>query len=137
MHLRVIREPSTPGGTFGALYVDGVWLCWTLEDRLREGPKVPGDTAIPAGSYPVVLSMSARFRKTLPEVQNVPGFSGIRIHSGNTAQDTEGCLLVGQTRISTQICYSKQALEALMTKLQASVAANKSVTIHYENPPTY
>lgn len=132
MHLRVIREPSRAGATLGSLYVDNVWECWTLEDEIRE-VKIPGVTAIPAGTYPVVLSLSNRFKCELPEVQHVPAFVGIRIHAGNTIADTEGCLLVGQARKAGTIALSRPALASLMVKLRA--AASEGVTITLENPP--
>ena len=97
----VVREASTIGGTLGTLmaYVSGakVYTCYTLEDPVRpkDAPKVWGDTAIPAGKYPVAVRFSNRFQKELPGVQNVPGFEGILIHSGNTKADTHGCILLG------------------------------------------
>lgn len=95
MHLRVIREPSTAAATLGILLIDGVFACWTLEDVVRPA-KIPGETAIPSGCYDVRLSLSQRFQKVLPEVLAVPGYSGIRLHAGNGAGDTEGCVLVGR-----------------------------------------
>ena len=81
--------------TIGELSVDGNYICDTLEDRVRPtGEKVYGETAIPYGTYTVTLSYSNRFKKTMPEILNVPNFSGIRIHCGNSSKDTEGCLLV-------------------------------------------
>jgi hypothetical protein len=133
VRIRVIREPSRDGATLGVLFVDNVFQCFTLEDEIRE-QKVPGLTAIPAGTYPVVLTMSARFKKVLPELKNVRNYSGVRIHSGNTAKDTEGCLLVGQTRGSALIAQSRAALEALQAKIRAAVDRHEDVAITLENP---
>ena len=123
MKLRLLREPSSHGATLGALYVDGVWLCWTLEDVVRE-VKIPHETAIPFGVYPVRLSLSARFKVELPEVLNVPGFTGIRIHAGNTNKDTDGCVLVGLDRGRAEIYRSRLALEGLMGRLRSASGAH-------------
>jgi hypothetical protein len=140
--LRLVREPSDQGATLGALYINDVWVCWTLEDVIREPVeaatvavaswKVPGQTAIPAGRYPVALTRSQRFGVVLPEIQHVPGFSGIRIHAGNTAADTEGCLLVGRGRGPARIAESRLALEDVLARLTHAVAP---VWIDVENPP--
>lgn len=118
LNLRVIREPSTNAATIGSLWIDGVWQCWTLEDIVRPpGVKVPGETAIPAGRYPVRLTPSARFGRTLPEILEVPNFRGIRIHAGNRSSDTAGCLLVGAERGGVWIAQSRIAFEKVMAKL--------------------
>ena len=76
--------------------------------------KVPGQTAIPAGRYSVCLTMSARFGRVLPLLVGVPGFSGIRIHTGNVIDDTEGCILVGRRRSGVRIAESRMAFRKLM-----------------------
>lgn len=88
--------------TISAVVLDGARLLYILEDTVREKPgvpvsewKVPGKTAIPAGRYEIVIDMSTRFGKLMPHLLNVDGFSGIRIHPGNTEFDTEGCLIPG------------------------------------------
>jgi len=145
IHLRLIREPSAGGATLGSLYLNDVWQCWDLEDQIREpilAPaadfdawvrswKVPKKTAIPQGRYQVGLTFSNRFRMVLPELLNVPGFSGIRIHAGNTSDDTEGCILVGHTRGEHQVLESRLALTWLLQRLTASEA----IVIDVENPP--
>jgi hypothetical protein len=105
MKLRLIRERSGARSTIGVLFVDGRFFSWTLEDIVREKPgqpvaawKVPGATAIPVGTYGLQVTLSARFKRMLPLLQGVPGFEGVRMHRGNTAEDTEGCIIVGQTR---------------------------------------
>lgn len=133
MNLKVVREPSKNDYTLGKLYIDGVFECHTIEDVIRpQGVKVQGKTAIPPGRYKLILSMSNRFQKLLPEVLNVPGFTGVRIHSGNTSLDTEGCLIVGISRAEGRVNESRKAMEALMTKLQASPSVEK--WIEYQNP---
>ena len=86
--------------THGVLTIEGnAFECYTLEDKVREGDifkvKVQNETAIPSGRYEVILNMSNRFKKYMPLLLNVPNFSGVRIHSGNTKDHTEGCILVG------------------------------------------
>lgn len=137
MKLHLQREPSVDGRTFGALYLNGVWQCWTLEDVIRQPPppatggadwvrswKVPARTAIPTGIYPVTLTPSARFGQILPLLGNVPGFEGIRIHAGNTEADTEGCILVGTSRDDggNRILNSRVARDALMLKLRGAAS---------------
>ena len=134
MHLRVIREPSTAAATMGILLIDGVFTCWTLEDVVRE-VKIPGETAIPAGRYAVQLSLSQRFQKLLPEILTVPGFTGIRIHAGNTQADTAGCLLVGRIRAYDRVEESKLALMHVMEHLRRATTAGDPITITIEDTP--
>ena len=139
MHIRVVREPSKNDTTLGSLFIDDHWQCHTLEDVIRpRGEKVRNKTAIPPGRYKLILSMSNRFKKIMPEVLNVPMFTGIRIHSGNTAKDTAGCLLVGQTRsVETRsIGRSRFAYTALMIKLTAAVKRGDTIRITFVNPLT-
>ncbi len=120
MILHLVRRDFTEISTIGTLYVDGVFECWTLEDRAREGPKVYGKTAIPEGTYKVIITPSARFKRDLPLLMDVPGFTGVRIHPGNTAADTEGCILVGQEyKIGSDfIGKSRIAFDALFARLK-------------------
>lgn len=102
MKLRLERYGPHPNSTLGTLAIDGELFCWTLEDEIREIEgepvekwKVKGETAIPRGNYTVMINFSNRFQREMPQLLDVPGFSGIRIHPGNTNKDTEGCILVG------------------------------------------
>lgn len=106
MELTIKRRPSKEATTLGELFIDGVFFCYTLEDEVREDPnpttpeneaKVYGKTAIPAGRYEIDITFSQKFGKLMILVKNVPGYTGIRIHSGNDAEDTLGCPLVGET----------------------------------------
>ena len=132
MNLHVIREPSAVGATVGQLTIDGMIgrAAWTLEDQVREVPgqpveswKVPGETAIPAGRYRVAITFSNRFQRRMPILYAVPGFDGIRIHTGNTAADTDGCLLVGQTRVGQAVYQSRAAFSALYDRLETALLA--------------
>ena len=112
--------------TIGRLLINGEHECFTLEDPVRVGDifavKVAGATAIPAGRYGVVMTYSTRFRRELPLLVDVPNFTGIRIHAGNRASDTEGCILVGTTRLTDRVLHSVDALIALLPKLRAGLA---------------
>lgn len=120
--------------TVGELRIDGAWFCWTLEDRVRSA-KVKHETAIPAGEYIVTLTQSARFGTVLPEVHDVPEFSGIRIHAGNTAADTSGCILVGMSRRGERIGNSREALANLMQVLQQ--AASEVIVLKIHQPDAW
>ena len=102
MKLQLIRTYFGNSFTLGSIYIDTKWVCYTLEDKVREEVgkpveewKIFGCTAIPKGTYEVEITFSNHFQKELPELMNVPGFVGVRIHTGNDSQDTEGCILVG------------------------------------------
>ncbi|MCY1059483.1 DUF5675 family protein [Nannocystis sp. SCPEA4] len=120
MELKLVRSVFTSESTIGKLYVDGKYQCHTLEDMVREGPKVMHKTAIPAGRYRVRIGYSPRFKKKMPRVEDVPGFSGILIHVGNDAGDSSGCILVGQTASRNFIGGSRLAFNALFKKLEAA-----------------
>ena len=116
----------------GQLFIDGVPECYTLEDTVRpDGEKIPGKTAIPEGTYRLILSESKRFCRELPLLLDVPGFTGIRIHAGNTCEDTAGCILVGTTRGDASIGKSRLALETLLLKIRDACNAGP-VTITVE-----
>ena len=97
--LTLRRFARASGWTIGHLSAGGEALCFTLEDpdRLLVGlPKLPKRTAIPHGHYDVRMTPSARFNRVTPQLMDVPGFAGVRIHPGNSAADTEGCVLPGR-----------------------------------------
>jgi hypothetical protein len=128
--LRLERQYCGATETIGQLYIDDEFECWTLEDVQREsGVKVPGDTCIPPGNYQIAITESARFGRELPLLMDVPMFSGIRIHPGNTAADTEGCILVGSTRNEHSIGESRKAFDKLFIKLMRACAAGDPIEI--------
>jgi len=130
MKLHLERLQIDPDVTIGSLSVDGEWQAWTLEDPVRPpGVKVPGDTAIPPGTYPVTITGSPRFRRMLPLVGNVPNFSGVRIHPGNTTADTEGCILVGCDRFSKSLGHSRKAFDALFALLEDASRRGEAVSL--------
>ena len=124
MRLTLMRIANRPTYCIGKLYIDGVYFCDVLEDTDRGlkdemseeeilSKKVKGETAIPTGIYPITLTYSPKYKKTMPLVNNVKGYSGIRIHSGNTHKDTEGCLLVGKNKEVGKVLYSRVTYNAL------------------------
>ena len=129
MKLDLRRLELTGQSTIGRLAVDGVDFCWTLEDVVRTGPKVYGQTAIPTGTYAVQLTMSPRFKRVLPLLLNVPGFEGVRIHPGNTAADTEGCILVGLGHADDRITDSRAAFDALFARLKAAADRGEAISL--------
>lgn len=133
MELTVHRQPTVDEITFGTLAVNGIFFCHTLEDAVRDH-KLLHDTAIPAGTYTVVIDRSQRFQRMLPRLLNVPGFEGIRIHPGNTTADTSGCILVGDRRTTTSIRESRIAFERLMSVLAPTFAKGEKITITVLNP---
>jgi len=139
MELLLERSKSGEGTTLGMLFVDGLLECFTLEDEVRdlgtygEG-KLYGSTAIPAGHYRVVIDFSQRFNKDMLHVLDVPFFTGIRIHSGNTEHDTLGCILVGlQVDSPTRISGGSIALPLLYSKIGAELKKGEEVWIEIKN----
>lgn len=132
MELTLNRIFLGSSATIGELLINDKHLCDTLEDRVRpEGEKVYGKTAIPEGKYEIELTHSPRFKKILPEILNVPNFSGIRIHTGNSSKDTEGCIIVGTWDGEKEdwIGSSKIAFDKLMSLLEEATNNKEKITI--------
>ena len=132
MKLELYRE-RRDGYTPGRLFVDGVYFCDTLEDddKLSRGlSKVPGETAIPSGTYRILMTVSPRFKELLPLLDGVPGFAGIRIHAGNSTQDTSGCILVGKkTSDESRLSSSRRTLDTLVKRMKSAVLERESLII--------
>lgn len=136
MELKLNRIFLGSSATIGELYADREHIADTLEDRVRpEGEKVYGKTAIPEGTYEMVLSYSPRFKKILPEILNVPNFTGIRIHCGNSSADSSGCILVGTWDGEKEdwVSDSKVAFNKLMSLLQKAADNKEKITITINN----
>ena len=120
--------------TIGKLYIDGGYFCDTIEDTVRELPqtcpntpkgvvckckeKVYAETAIPAGTYKVTMEYSPRFKRRFPYLHNVPHFLGILIHSGNTAEESSGCVIVGLNKVKGKVLESRVTLDALIKRIE-------------------
>ena len=131
MNLKLNRDIFTDASTVGLLEVDETFECFTLEDTDRKledgGHKIQNQTAIPRGKYKVTLTMSNRFKKVLPLLVDVPQFTGIRIHSGNKPEDTEGCILVGRKTGLNAVFESKLAFEQLFQKMQIAEVEGEEI----------
>lgn len=131
MELLVARNPGAGSATttIGRLFVDGVDTCWTLEDPVRPaGVKIYGVTAIPAGRYQVIVNVSNRFKREMCLLLNVPGFEGIRIHGGNTAANTLGCLIVAANRVNSNTVQGTQEAR-ITTVVKQAIAKGQKVFI--------
>jgi len=135
--MRIERLIRADGYTLGRLSTT-LNTFWTMEDKVREVPgepveswKIPGVTAIPVGTYDLIVTMSNRFKKPLPLLVDVPGFSGVRIHAGNDASNTEGCVLIGLGVNDQQnfITNSRAAMVRLMDELDNIMDAGIPVRI--------
>lgn len=137
MNITLNRIAKKSKYTIGKLYIDGEYFCDTIEDADRgltqtmtdaqiKSKKVYGQTAIPTGTYRIIISYSNKFKRQMPLLLNVPGFLGIRIHSGNTEKDTEGCLIVGKNKVVGKVIESKDTYNKLFSILYE---ANKKEAI--------
>lgn len=143
MTIDLCRKYLKDNYTIGILYIDGKRICESVEDKDRglsqtdsieviKAKKVKGKTAIPVGTYEIKITYSPRFKKNLPLLIDVPGFDGIRIHPGNTADDTEGCLIFGRNtekgKVTNSRFWTNQVIEAIAFALQKEKVF---INIHY------
>jgi hypothetical protein len=141
VNLTLKRVSFGEKATLGELSVDGVFECYTLEDKVR-GPgeaKVFGETAIPFGTYPITIERSPRLSALAghdvftPRLHGVPGFEGVLIHPGNVPADTLGCILVGRVKTgAARIDESRKAYEPLFFKLHAAHDRGETITLTIE-----
>lgn len=133
MEIKVKRFAFKETYTIGKLFVNDEYYCDTLEDKVREqGVKIFGETAIPAGIYNLTMSYSVRFKKHMPEIENVPNFQGVRIHSGNTDKDTHGCILVGKNTVIGKLTDSSIKFIHLMIQIEKALKRKEKVKIIIE-----
>ena len=130
MKLKLNRIQFTDISTIGELWLEDERLCFTLEDKVRPlGDKIKGKTAIPADSYKVIINWSGRFKRPMPLLLDVSNFEGVRIHSGNTEADTEGCILVGFSRSPDFVGNSKKAFDVLFSKMLQAIQNDEEIMI--------
>ena len=152
MKLLLRRIAKKPLYTIGKLYIDGIYFSDTIEDTDRglkqsmslndiKKIKVKDKTAIPTGTYEITLKIvSPRFSKKdfykqyanggrLPRLLNTPGFDGVLMHCGNSAEDSSGCLIVGQNKVVGKVINSQQTFKELYKKLSS---ATDKITITIE-----
>lgn len=124
MILQLKRKIFTDDSTIGELSIDGVFICYTLEDKVRD-KKIQNVTAIPYGKYEVIINFSNRFQQYMPLLLNVPNYAGIRIHSGNKSTHTEGCILVGSSKSLNFIGNSRVTFKSLFGRLKLAAKKEK------------
>jgi len=118
--------------TIGKMAIDGKYFCNTLEDKVRDltkESKVFGRTAIPAGTYRVTMTYSPKFKRVMPLINSVPQFEAIRIHPGNKAEDTEGCILVGENTLIGGLTNSRKWSDEFNKRIQNTLADKEDVLI--------
>lgn len=142
MELTLRRKFKGAAYTIGDLSIGGEFFCNTIEDTVRElpaacpdtsrggsctcGEKAYAKTAIPAGSYKITLEYSPKYKRRMPYLHDVPHFLGILIHSGNTEEDSAGCILVGENTVKGKVLNSR----ATFKRLYALLEKEKDITIH-------
>ena len=140
MELKLIRKYRCSNYCIDKLYINNEYFSDALEDPDRsltdsmsleeiKKIKIKGNTCIPYGTYNITITYSPRFKKNLPLLNNVKGFDGIRIHSGNKPQDTEGCLLPGFNKVKGQVIDSRVTTDKLIAQIQQALNKGEKVTI--------
>lgn len=140
MKIKLHRKWRKEGYSIGILYINGTRICETLEDKDRgldmampleeiKRLKVKAETAIPTGVYQIAWTYSPKFKRMMPLVMNVPGYEGIRIHSGNKAKDTEGCILCGRNTVVGTVTNSRYWTNKVTAMIENAVKNGEEVTI--------
>ena len=132
MKLTLTRKWFEPTYTIGTLDVDGHAECYILEDPERD-IKIFGETCIPLGTYVVTIDYSERFKRRLPHLLDVPAFTGIRIHPGNSAIDTSGCLLPGMEKYADSLGHSVIAFDHLFGQLLMAEALQDLIVLEIKH----
>lgn len=131
MKITVVREQMSDEFTLGKMSVDGMFFGYTCEDKDRKledgGEKIQNETAIPRGTYRVINSFSNHFQRELPELLDVPGYSGVRIHGGNGPADTEGCILLGRVRTADGCANCAERVTTLTAMIQNAEDAGEEI----------
>lgn len=147
MKILVARFNRTDKSTAGDIYIDTMWHSFVLEDPVREQfldgewvwkPefKIPKKTAIPSGTYPLIVDFSQRFQRELPHILDVPDFTGVRFHPGNEPVDTEGCPLPGRVWNSENpnwISQSRLAFDPLFQVITEELGGGGEISVQFLN----
>ncbi len=144
LNLKLERKWKKEKYTIGNLFINGVFFSNVLEDTTRglrqdmtpeeiQKIKIHGQTAIPSGRYEIRVTLSARFRRQLPILLNVPGYAGVRIHPGNNDANTEGCLLPGKNDRVGQVSNSRATMAILQQRIEETIAQGGKVFIDIED----
>ena len=124
MKLTLQRYLFAEDYTMGLLFIDGVYFCDTIEDKYRgqdlKKTKVMNETCIPYGVYDIKITYSPKYKKNMPQILDVPYFTGVRIHSGNTAKDSFGCVIVGVKCENGKVAESRKTYNALLKRLETA-----------------
>lgn len=124
MKLKLQRYLFAKDYTMGLLFIDDIYFCDTIEDKYRgqdlSQTKVAGETCIPYGVYTVEINFSPKYKKNMPQILDVPYFTGVRIHSGNSAKDSFGCVIVGVKSNNGEVLESRKTYNELMRRLENS-----------------
>lgn len=141
MEIKLHRKYRKFNYTIGQLFINNKYFSDCLEDTDRglkdsmsleeiRRIKVFGSTCIPYGTYKVTITYSPKFKKNLPLINNVKGFDGIRIHSGNTSSDTQGCVLLGFNKVKGKVINSKDTIDKFINLVQKAIDIGEQITIH-------
>ena len=139
MNLKLKRRYFCDKYTIGSLYLNDKYFCDTLEDPNRDinkngkfdngEIKIKGNTCIPFGKYKIIVNLSPKFKRELPRLLDVPSFEGVLIHRGNTAKDTEGCILVGENKVKGMVINSTIYEQKIVNILKEIQSRGEQITI--------
>lgn len=140
MKIYLYRKYKKNNYTIGQLFINNEYFSDCLEDTDRgltsnmsideiKRIKVPGNTCIPYGTYKITITYSPKFKKNLPLINDVKGFEGIRIHSGNNNNDTSGCLLLGFNKIKGGVINSKVTVDKFIDIIQKTTNSGETITL--------
>lgn len=131
MQIMLTRNWKKPDYTIGRIFINNAFFCNSMEDTdrgLRQDMpldeikrlKVYGKTAIPTGTYTIMMTYSPKYKKKMPQVMKVPGFEGIRIHPGNGPEDTLGCILPGDNKVKGRVINSTIRFNQFVSMLEGA-----------------
>lgn len=132
MKMTLTRTSKQEGFTTGILCVGNEIVAHTLEPQyrdLRKEKKVPGQTAVPEGTYHIELLFSAHFKRLMPYLANVPGFTGIMVHCGNRPSDSRGCILVGERAMPDRLANSRHTFDVLYGQIESAKKRNEEIIL--------